>query len=91
MPAVAESTGKWVKVKCLQCGDEFPYLRTSNVIRKFCTKCAKLRAERSRQESERTKKAGITRSPEEIEGLRRLKHIPNAVNWNKVLTELAKD
>lgn len=90
MSTVLDTPGKWVKIRCSQCGKQFPYLRTSNVIRKFCTGCAETRTANSKRKFEEVKKTGLTRNPDEAEAQRRLKHIPDAVNWNQVLAAVAK-
>jgi ribosomal protein S27E len=83
--------GKWIKIKCAQCGKQFPYFRVSNVIRKFCSSCAASRIKMSKIEFELSKKNGSTRNPEEIVAQSRLKNIPDAINWYKVLDEIAKE
>ena len=83
-----EQKGEWVKVPCVECGKKFPYFKTYHVIRKFCESCAYKRTAKSKQQFEDEKKKGISRTPEDAESSRILRRIPDAVNWNAVLSRV---
>ncbi len=87
--AMLASPGVLVRIPCSQCNKKFPYYRTSNVVRRFCTTCAEARTTKSKQRFEEEKKKGLSRNPEDVEALRVLRHIPDIVNWDKVLGSIA--